>query len=282
MQKLYIAIILITTAAFACGGDFQRYEIVSSYRQTAAVYKKTDIGDLKAHIFVSTAVKKNDRRPVILYFHGGGWTRGAAEGFFRSCRHFSVRGWTAISFEYRLADWNETNPIHCIMDTKSAIRWVRKNSEKLHIDPDRIVIAGQSAGGHLALSSFFITAFNEKSDDLSISCKPNAIICYSTCYDTKRVPHFISLLPKSYSLEKTSPYYNICPGAPPVLMFHTRQDKIVAYRQADDFYRKMQEYKNHCELITFNEGSHDLFADYAEEILAWQEDFLIRMGFEIP
>jgi acetyl esterase/lipase len=52
---------------------------------------------------------------------------------------------------------------------------------KLHIDPDKIVAAGQSAGGHLALSTAMIDEYNKKSDDLSISCHPDAILLFSAC-----------------------------------------------------------------------------------------------------
>jgi acetyl esterase/lipase len=91
-------------------------------------------------------------------------------------------GFVTFSVDYRLSIDNgitpskTISPIECIMDARSAMRWVRANAAKFHIDPDKIVAAGQSAGGHLALSTSMIDEYNEKTDDSGISCRPDAIL----------------------------------------------------------------------------------------------------------
>jgi acetyl esterase len=281
MKNQIIFFIFIIGIITAHAQNLKEYKIVSSYKDTVEVYKTVAEKKLHAYIFSPTEIEKSDERPVILFFHDGGWFEGTHEGFFRKCRRYASKGWVTISFEYRLSNHKDINPIHCIMDARSAVRWARKNAQHLHINPDKIVVAGQSAGGHLALSTAFGSSFNEKSDDLAISCIPNAVVCFSSCYDTKRAPWFISLLPKEINVEKTSPYYNITSTAPPLLMFHTKKDEIVAYEQAADFNRRMHEKRNYCELITFEEGSHVLFPMYGRNIDMITEDFLIRMGFLI-
>ena len=118
-------------------------------------------------------VKKNNT--AIVFFHGGGWAYGTPGEFFSTCERYAKMGIVTFSVDYRLSIDNGVtpsktiSPIECIMDARSAMRWVRANAAKFHIDPDKIVAAGQSAGGHLALSTAMIDEYNEKTDDLSIS-----------------------------------------------------------------------------------------------------------------
>lgn len=87
--------------------------------------------------------------PTILYLHGGGWVIGSLEAYDLPCRFFCARtGCAVVAVDYRLA------PEHKfpagLDDAVAAFRWLAAESEELGIDPDRIVIAGDSAGGTLA------------------------------------------------------------------------------------------------------------------------------------
>ena len=87
--------------------------------------------------------------PTILYFHGGGWVIGSLEGYDLPCRFFSARtGCAVVSIDYRLA------PEHrfpaAVDDAVTAFRWLSTNATALGLDPARIVVAGDSAGGTLA------------------------------------------------------------------------------------------------------------------------------------
>ena len=90
----------------------------------------------------------------------------------------------AASVDYRLKTRDKVRvPLECVKDAKSAIRFLRKNARLLKVDPDRIVAAGGSAGGQLAAATAMIDAKETNDDqyDLSISCKPNAVILYNPC-----------------------------------------------------------------------------------------------------
>ena len=87
--------------------------------------------------------------PAILYFHGGGWVMGSLEAYDKVCRFFAARtGCAVVAVDYRLA------PEHrfpaAIDDAIAAFRWLGAEAPALGIDPARIVLAGDSAGGTIA------------------------------------------------------------------------------------------------------------------------------------
>lgn len=87
--------------------------------------------------------------PVIYYVHGGAWTFGDKREQGRPMLHeFVRRGWVVVAINYRLAPRNMW-PAQ-IEDATRALGWIKKNIATYGGDPDRVVVAGGSAGGHLA------------------------------------------------------------------------------------------------------------------------------------
>lgn len=88
-------------------------------------------------------------RPVLVYFHGGGYASGRKDREARLLMHRAVRrGWVAVSAAYRLRP-DAGMPEH-LADADAAIAWVRAHADELGADPDVVVVAGSSAGAHLA------------------------------------------------------------------------------------------------------------------------------------
>lgn len=87
--------------------------------------------------------------PTILYFHGGGWTIGSLEGYELACRYFCARsGCAVVAVDYRLAPEHKFPA--AIEDATATYRWLAAEAMQLGIDPARIVVAGDSAGGNIA------------------------------------------------------------------------------------------------------------------------------------
>jgi acetyl esterase len=87
--------------------------------------------------------------PAILYFHGGGWVMGSLEGYDLVCRYFCARaGCALVAVDYRLAPEHKFPA--AIDDAVAAYRWLAADAVGLGLDPARIVIAGDSAGGNVA------------------------------------------------------------------------------------------------------------------------------------
>jgi acetyl esterase len=153
-------------------------------------------------------------------------------------------GIVTFSVDYRLSIDNggtpskTISPIKCIMDARSAMRWVRENSERLHIDRNKIVASGQSAGGHNALSTAMIDEYNEKSDNPSISCRPDAVLLFSACVDAVEGWCDRLLADRRTKIWSISPAHNVRSGLPPMFEFHGIDDEIL--KIADDFLRKFK------------------------------------------
>lgn len=90
-----------------------------------------------------------EKRPAMLYMHGGGFFSGNIATHDRICRSLARKsGAVVISVDYRLAP--EFPFPSGVDDSYAALAWVRDHAAELKIDPDRIVVAGDSAGGNLA------------------------------------------------------------------------------------------------------------------------------------
>ena len=92
------------------------------------------------------------RHPAVVIIHGGGWvsgTKGAAREINIGTT-LASHGYVGFSIDYLLASEGKPSWPQNLYDCKTAVRWLRKNAERLHIDPEHIGVIGGSAGGHLA------------------------------------------------------------------------------------------------------------------------------------
>lgn len=103
--------------------------------------------DLPARVY--SLVETDEPQPTLIYFHGGGWTLGSIESHDATCRYIArMGGVKVISVDYRLApEFKFPTPVN---DVLAAFRYVRDNAEEVGVDPTRIAVGGDSAGGNLA------------------------------------------------------------------------------------------------------------------------------------
>src|SRR5436190_23369146 len=91
---------------------------------------------------------QSGKGPAILCIHGGGFRAGKREGWDARCKLLAEQGYDRATVTYRLAPKHQFPA--AVEDVKAAVRWLRANAEKYSIDPERIGVVGDSAGGHLA------------------------------------------------------------------------------------------------------------------------------------
>lgn len=261
LRQVSLALVLILLAAATTHAQLERVldPIAAELEPDRTITYKT-VGDreLKLHVFEPEAHKSSDKRPVFLIIHGGGWVNGEPRWFYPIADKFRDQGMYAISLEYRLLSQSKQNTVFdCVKDGRSAVRYLRAHAQELGIDPERIVVAGGSAGGHVAAGTALFKEVNEESDDVTISCRPDLLVLFYPVIDTSK---------KGYGQQKIgdrwqelSPVDHVQKGLPPTIVFHGTGDKVTPYAGAVEFQEKMQAAGNECELISHEGGRHGYF-----------------------
>lgn len=288
MKNIFFLILLclssLSNAATNRVRDIQINDQVIHFQE---VYKTIDTCKLKVDIFYTDQTFQKKNNTAIVFFHGGGWAYGTPSEFFTTCERYAKMGIVTFSVNYRLSIENgitpskTISPIECVMDAKSAMRWVRENAEKLHIDRNKIVAAGQSAGGHLALCTAMIDDYNEKSDNLSISCSPNAVLLFSACVNAVEGWCDRLLGERRTKIWSISPAHNVRKGLPPMIEFHGIDDEQVPKWTVQFFQSEMEKEGNYFEQHMY-EGRKHYLGDgnpkysryYDDEILKVADEFL--------
>ena len=247
-------------------------------------YKTVGPFKLDIHIFLTGSLINGNKRPVIVYFHGGSWSEGKPDWFFYACESYAKKGWVACAVEYRTYGREGTSPFDAVMDAKSAIRWLRQHSNDYNIDTNKIVASGNSAGGHLILCAALADKWNDKTDDVRFSSVPNVLMVNSGVYDlTDQNTAWIRKDLKDKNLVKEiSPDYLFKKNFPPALIIHGTDDKNVSYSTAQKFVTGMAKTGNNTiEFESLKGAGHFIWYDpkYSPEISRLRSEFLNKLGY---
>lgn len=266
MKKLFILFLILLTGTLQAQTSFVREKTDSvtslenvkwsyklSGRNLAALaekilYKKTPQADLYLYILRPLGKHKNPL-PAIVYFTGGGWVGGDVYGQIPNPAWFRDHGIIGIEADYRVKSRHGTSPLECIEDAKSAIRYVRGHAKELGINPNKIVAAGGSAGGHIAACTF-LDGGDAPGEDLSISTKPNALVLHNPVLGIGFGQEFFKVHPEF------APILHVTKGWPPTILSNGTEDHTAPFETAEKFTRLMKEAGNVCELIPVKNAGH--------------------------
>lgn len=243
-------------------------------------YKKVGNAVLTLHIFNPPEHKVTDKAPAIVFFFGGGWIEGLPSHFYCQSKYLASRGMVSICADYRTFNRFHTAPDKCVEDGKSAMRWVRSHAAELGIDPNRLAAGGGSAGGHIAAATALITGFNAENEDISISCRPNALVLFNPVIDNG---------PKGYGYDRVKTYWktfsplnNISKNnpPPPTLFQVGTKDNAVPVQTAELYKQLSEEAGSRCDLILYKDQPHGFFnqTKYYETLLQ-ADNFLTSLGY---
>ena len=240
-------------------------------------YKTVDDRSLQLHIFEPPGHRSAERLPVFLAIHGGGWTGGSIRQFYPFASRFAELGMVGVSLEYRLMDRGSgTTVFDCVRDGRSAIRFLRKHAQQFGIDENQIVVAGGSAGAHIAAGAALFDGVDEVTDDTTISCQPDLLVLYYPVIDTSKQGYGQNKIGDRW--RELSPVDHVKAGLPPTILFHGMGDTLTPYAGAKRFHQRMIAAGNSCQLISHPAGGHGYLIfdlELYEEALERTRSFLV-------
>ena len=204
------------------GGDVSGYPEVD-LGAPVEVYKSTSERDLHIHLFEPESASAQDPTSAVLFFHGGGYATTRVPQFERQAQAAADAGMIGIVVEYRVRPEGTTRA-DAIQDGVDAAAYVLDNAERLGVDPQRIALAGSSAGGDLAVHA---------TDGADVT---SALVLFNPA---------------------VNPTEGGLAGDAPTIVFHSREDVIVRFESADGFCNNASA----CQMVAFDEGAHGFFND---------------------
>jgi acetyl esterase/lipase len=241
-------------------------------------YKKPKQGDLALYVHLPPGWKKEDKRPAIVFFFGGGWENGTVRAFEPQAAYLAGRGMVAARADYRVKSRHGVTPKECVEDAKSAVRWLRQNAPKLGVDPDRIVASGGSAGGHIAACTALAPGLEPEGEDKTISSRPNALVLFNPVL--RFGPQMMKRIGDDEALGKAiSPVLHLRKDSPPTLLFYGTDDWLLT--QGKDFLRRSEELGHRAKLFTAEGQPHGYFnrSPWRERTLRQTDEFLAALGY---
>jgi acetyl esterase/lipase len=264
-----------STDAFA-----KALHVYDSYRVAPNItYLTANNWDAKLDVYQSRDAAAPN--PTLIYFHGGGWVAGSKEAAALTFLPFLDMGWNVVNVEYRLAKVSLAPA--AVQDGLCALRWVYRNGKAYNVDTNRLVLMGNSAGGHLALTTGMIPA----SASLDSLCPGNeelkvaAIINWYGITDVNELlagPNvrnyavaWLGGMPDREEIAKrVSPLTYVRAGLPPIISIQGDADPIVPYSQNVRLHQALDKAGVRNQFVTVPGGKHGGFSD-AEMAKAYAE-----------
>ncbi|WP_425613919.1 alpha/beta hydrolase [Anatilimnocola sp. NA78] len=245
-------------------------------------YKKTKEAELTLQVYRPAAWQATKKYPAIVFFFGGGWNNGKVTQFESQAKHLAGRGMVAVCADYRVKSRHGVTPDACVRDAKSAIRWVRQNAAKLGIDPDKIVGAGGSAGGHLAASTALCPGLDEKDENQSVSSRPNLLVLYNPVLNFN-VANLTERVGNDKELAKAiSPTQHLTKDSPATLLMYGTDDNLI--EQGDEYLSRSKELGIKAEMMRVEGVGHGFFnrPPHQQATTDRVDAFLVAQGYLPP
>ena len=237
-------------------------------------YRQANGVELKIDVYQS----RNDEgpAPTFIYYHGGGWVGGNKEANVLRLLPYLEQGWAAVNVQYRLG--NVSLAPAAVEDSLCALRWVVRNAEQYGFDPEKLVVSGNSAGGHLALTTGMIPS-EAGLDRQCLGSETPDVAAIVNWYGITDVGDLLSgVNEKSYAVrwlgsqsniheiaDRVSPLKYIRAALPPIITIHGDAAPIVPYTHAVQLHRGLDQAEIVNQLLTVPNGLHGGFP--ADEML---------------
>lgn len=281
-----ISNVLILACALSGTAALAETKLAAIEGAAVEVYKKASHDDLRIYrIDPEGHDPKTSRRPAAVFFFGGGWNGGSVSQFEPHANYLAGRGMVVFLADYRVKSRQKTSPLMCVHDGKSAVRWVRKNAERLGVDPNRIIAGGGSAGGHVAATTGICDGLEDPEDDTSISSKSQALLLFNPVYDNGPDGYGHSRVTKWFPA--ISPAHNLTSDDPPTIVFLGSEDQLIPVSTAQKFRDTQEKLGIKSELHIYEGEPHGFFnlrigqgkKEHFIDTLLKTDAFLAELGY---
>jgi acetyl esterase/lipase len=208
--------------------------------------------------------------PAVVCIHGGGWKAGQRQDLDKTIDTFAGRGYVAVTITYRLTT-KARFPAQ-LEDCKAAVRWLRANAAKYHVNRDRIGVVGLSAGGHLACllgTTRKADGFEGTGGNPDQTSQVQAVVSFfgPTDFTTKSWSDdlekelLVPLVGASFAerpdgYKRVSPISYVHKDCPPFLFFHGTKDAVVDIRHSRLLADKLKQLGVIAQLIEMEGEGH--------------------------
>lgn len=221
------------------------------------------------------------KRPLVIVCPGGGYGFTSDREAEPIALKFNSVGLHSVVLWYTTQDIQSNVPYHALIELAKTVKMVRENAEEWFVDPNKIILCGFSAGGHLAANmsvhwneEWLAELIGADSEMLKIN---NTILAYPATSISKMPPNteaFASKItkyqqthnerffgndnPSEEQIEKLNTVNYISENTPPTFIWHTFEDVLVDVSNSIDYAKRMSELKIPFELHIYEKGEHGL------------------------
>lgn len=260
-----------------------------SFSCVPAWYDST-MRNLKMDLIIPKHKEGHSPCPAIVWVCGGAYRVVDRSVWVPEMLYFARKGYVVASIEYRTS--NEAEFPAALIDGKAAVRYLKAHAKELCIDPERICIMGESAGGTMA-SLVGVTGDRkefEQGDNLNVDSRVRAVVDFYGLTDLVHaplnegsgVPPWVlqDFLGQNYTEEtaaKASAVTYVNDKTPPFMILHGEADPLVPLEQSSQLYETLEKNGIEAEMYIIEGAGHGADEFYQDEVLELVADFLARV-----
>ncbi len=220
------------------------------------VYKTVDSKQLVINVYLPAKLKENNATVICL--EGSAWnpqnkTDTSWDGSYLrfTAQYFASRGFIGIEVNYRSLYTDVTTDVwDCIQDCADGYNYVVNNLD--YVNSDKIVLLGESAGGHMALMMELLGTYKGVNPKVVVAMNPTIYLDEGYCLRTN-----LYRLAKNYEgLKKASPIYNVGKTNARIIITQGSADTVTPAKYSAEFYQKMRECGNDIHYMLLDNQEH--------------------------
>jgi len=237
-------------------------------------YGDGSIEEQNLWMFHPLDIQPDEKRPCVVFIHGGGWG-GKPSSLAAQSLYLRRRGINTVSVHFRAPNAKrKLTPEDTLRDARKAYRWIVEHGHEHHIDVDRLVVSGGSAGGHLSLA---LSTIGLK-DDPVVQHAPAGIVLFNPVIDL--VDGWTGGRKKceqaGIDVQSFSPAHQVRSDLPPTLVLSGSEDGLIPPELLFSFQKRMKAKGNECEVVIYPDAGHGFF-NYGREANRWFHPTMWKM-----